>query len=527
VRDRGGPVYFVAVRKPGTKGQAVNLSTKVESLSFKDAERKADVLTLTVDNFDLSNFDDPIWAHGNIIQFTFGYDSELAPLREAVIRSVKGSTKLTIEAHSKDVTLDRIKVRQAWENVTRSDVIRELATRNGYQPEDLQIAESSERFEILTQDNLTDAQMIRKLCEQEGYEFFVDFDGFHAHPRDLAQAPLREILYYTDPGQGDVISWSVENDITRKPGRVRVKSRDPDTKETITGLADNETDDLRDLLQEVKALEEFILEVDPETGATTTSTRKISENQPVAYEEDVAGNQQTQGEAETDAKRRFRKATQRAVKMSMTIVGDPSLLAKAVVKLSGFGTRLSGKYYVQDAAHELSGSGGYLTSLKLITDGYQAKRGSGKGQGGETSAAASALASATQALAQALAASTTPAVIDAAKKVAAAVAQAEDLSIPALKAVIATTTALVRVVQVEGKRATGTEKLVLTEVYAASTALLSLAKRIANQEDAKANGTVNDKDVADARDKVARTTVDPETGETRTFYVDAGNRGKK
>lgn len=512
-RDRGAPAYFVAVRRTGSKaGETVNVSHLVESFEFKDNERKVDVLRLTVDNFDLRNFDDPLWAHGNIVVFSFGYDGDMAPIREAVIRSVKGSLKLEVEAHDRAVEMDKIKIRQSYENVTRSEVIRLIAERNGYSGDQLNLEETNERFEILSQCNQSDAEYVRKLCEQEGFEFFVDFDGFHAHSRDVGQAPIREYVYYTDPEQGWVINWTVENDITRKPARVRVKSRDPITKETVTGVADNQTDEERELLQELKALEE-ILTIDGESGAVSTEPAP-GKTQPVAYEQDVPGNMQSAEEAQTDARRRFRKSTQRAVKMSMELVGDPGLLAKAVVKLTGFSTRLSGKYYVKEVTHNLSGSGPYVCSVKLITDGYQRRFGAGKGQQNRTTANANALAAALRALDDAAALVNTASVNSAVARTL----QVGNTAVnggqtkPQLNALVKAAGGLTRVVKSAGNASTGDERNRLTGVLAAAGALYALAKRLANQEDVEAKGKLNTKDVVSPRTKKERIDISGESG---------------
>ena len=49
---------------------------------------------------------------------------------------------------------------------------------------------------------------------------------------------------------------------------------------------------------------------------------------------------------------------------SITMMGDPGFVAGQVVALAGFGTAIDGRYYVDEAAHEVS-SNGYKTTLKL------------------------------------------------------------------------------------------------------------------------------------------------------------------
>lgn len=527
--DRSAPVYFVAVRKAGEKGEPLNLSSKVLSLRFTDEERKADKLSLSVDNFDLANFDDPVWAHGNILQFTFGYASHLSPMRECVIRKVTGARQLTIEAHGMSVVMDRVKRRESFENMTRAEVVEIIAARNGYSGETLAVESTDERFEVITQNNLTDAQMLRKLAHLEGKEFFVDYDGLHWHTRDLEQAPIRELVYYSDPDQGDILDFNIENDITRKPGRVRVKSRNPETGETITGLADNETDTDRAVLQETKATEELLF-LDAESGATETGSRQIPTDQPVAYEQDIASNVQTEEEAKTEAKRRYRKATQRAVKMTMTIVGDPTIVAKSVIKVSGMGNRLSGKYYVQSVSSEVSGGGEFTQQLKLITDGYQRRFGTGKGQGQKMEAGLGALSSALRFVVEAVQPVSDSQIVSGVERIIAkgvALGKSGGTDRAGLAGLARSAGRVAGLLKQLVRKGQAEQPAEYEGLYNALQNLARIAKALANIEDAEAKGKLNTADVADARAKVPRQTLDRETGTFKTVFVDARSRGKK
>jgi phage protein D len=108
VRPRSEPVYYVRVKPEGGGDERVDLSEKVLSFQFEDAEKKADKLVLTVDNWDLANFDDPVWRKGNILEVAWGYPGEMAPAREVVIQSVKGFQALNIEGHAKSVLMNKV-----------------------------------------------------------------------------------------------------------------------------------------------------------------------------------------------------------------------------------------------------------------------------------------------------------------------------------------------------------------------------------------------------------------------------------
>lgn len=522
MRDRGAPAYYIAVRRSGkgAKAEYVDLSTKVESIRYHDTERKADVLSIVVDNFYLENFDDPTWTHGNLIQFAYGYESGLTPMREGVIRGVKGAQKLQIEVHGKAVIMDRVKIREKYKNTTRSEIIEKIARRNGYGPETTFIQKTSERFEVLTQPNLTDAQMCRKHANLEGFEFYVDFDGFHWHERKLDKAPIRELIFYTDPGQGDIISFDITNDITRKPARVRVKSRDPLTKKTISARADNSTETDAANLQEGKPTEEFRTYVDAETGNTTDKTVPLE--QPTAHEDDRASNGQTEAEVKTEAKRRYRKGRQRAVEATVDIIGDERIVAKSVVLISGWGTRLSGKYYVIEVTSDVAGGGGFGQQLKVITDGYQKKSGGKPNKGPSTDDLKKLLIDLTRAGAQ-MESATIRAAAErfgrGALKILSANPKGDDfarLATGALK--------YARVIQGQSMTLSAGDQQKAGPLINQVADFGGKANELADSTGGTNRGKLNKKDVKDPNELTQKTTVDEETGDTTTKFSDKGGR---
>ena len=304
---RDAPAYYVSVSPEGEPAQALDVTDRVLTLEFEDNERKVDRLKLTIWNEDLSAFDDPIWAVGNIINFSFGYAGLMAPVREAVIRKFSGGRSIAIEAHARAVLMDTVPRRRTFENMTHAEIVRQIAGENGYTSEDvLFIDDTEDRPELTAQSNFTDAQFVRKLAHRNEFEFFVDFDGFHFHPRRVGQKPLKRVVYYTGAGQGDIINFNVTSNLTRLPGSVRIKSRNPRTKETIDKEASNDTDKDRDVL----AKEVFVQ--DPATGKLVSQSRTASEAV-------VADEASSEEEADRKAKGKYRRSQQKAVKMDLSL----------------------------------------------------------------------------------------------------------------------------------------------------------------------------------------------------------------
>jgi phage protein D len=375
IHPRTEPTFFVRVAPEGAGTERVDLSERILSFVFEDSEKKADKLVLSVDNWDLSSFDDPVWKKGNLLEVSWGYPGDMAPARECVIQKVTGFQQLAVEAHAKSVLMNKVARCRTFENVRRSDVVRQIARENGY-GEALQDIEDTEHvLPLVTQARMTDAQLLRRLADREGFEFYVDFDGLHFHQRRLGQKPVRALRWYTAPEVGEVLSLNIENDVTGKPGAVSVRGRDPVAKKDIDARGSN-AETQRDSLAPVIEL------VDPETGATRLERRNIAENIHSTAEHSA-------DTAKREADARYRRAQHLTVELSATVLGDPSLLAKTVVELQGISQRLSGKYYVKEAKHKIDGSG-YTVELKCLRDGTSELGGApSKGKPNTSSAAES------------------------------------------------------------------------------------------------------------------------------------------
>lgn len=356
VVNRTAPLLTVKLQ--ATKSQEFRIVTdRILSFKYVDAERKADKCTITVDNSDLSNFDDPAWTKGAKIKVTWGYPGAMSPERTCVITAVKGFRQLSIEAKAESIVMNRIVQCRSFENKKVSDIVKSIANENGFSGRQLHVDDTGETFETITQARMTDAQFIRRWASRVGFEFYVDFDGFHFHERRLSEQPIRVLRYFTDD-RGDFIGDpSIENDITAKPGKVKVKGRDPLKKKDHNAEASNSTDTERDSLTEITDV------IDPETR--TTFERETT----VGSETTEVTADATEESAKKRAKAKFRRVQQVAVKMNANIVGDPLLFAKTVVQVEGMGKRLSVKYWVTEITHDLAASG-YVCDLKLVSDGH-------------------------------------------------------------------------------------------------------------------------------------------------------------
>lgn len=362
-QPKTNPVIYILLQAEGKpESERVDISDLITSFSYEDSEKKADLVKITVDNWDLGFFDNPIWTPGNRLLVTWGYPGVMAPVRSCIIQKIKGGRTLSIEAQSDAVLMNKVKKTRTFDNVTRAEVIKRIAGEYGYGGSRVDVQATLTRYEHICQTAETDGQFVKRLAESEHFEFFVDFDGFHCHERRMGQRPARVLSYYLPPDVGDIIDFDVDNDIFAKAGQVTTKGRDTIAKKDVGGEAsDSKTE--REALNPVTEI------IDPATGLSTFQLAASSADlKPTTAT--------TNAQAKREADGAFKRSVQTTVKLSLDLVGDPGIAAKSVVEVRNISKRLSGLYYVNEITHTID-SGGYKMKMKCSTDGTNKAPGAG------------------------------------------------------------------------------------------------------------------------------------------------------
>jgi phage protein D len=411
--DRSQPIYFVKVA--GMNGERLDLTERVLSFSYEDSDKKADKLVLTVDNWDLSNFDNPIWRKGQILEASWGFPGNMAPTRQAVIQKVTGFQTLNIEALDKSILMNKVAQVRTFENMRRSDIVRKIAEENGYGPEVQDIGDTEHVLPHVTQAGMTDAQFLSHLAQIEAnWVWYIDDLGFHFVQRPFNQDPVRVLHWFTPPEVGEIISINVENDVTGRAGEVIAKGRDPLHKRDFTITAGNagtrrlasspalEIFGIPDALSYAiansdvligKGLSKLLPAPKPPpkpkvktkkngngsgldiVGGTYVILNKLN---PATIINTASRVIHAIADADGPGKHRadgaWLRDQQNTVQLTAHVLGDPNLLAKTVVEFRGISQRLSGLYYVEEAKHKIDGSG-YTVDLKCKRDGTSERQG--------------------------------------------------------------------------------------------------------------------------------------------------------
>jgi hypothetical protein len=344
----------------------LDLRDRLIEFKFQDREKGADLCFLTLENHDLSLYDEEGLDKGSALEITWGYPNNFSPTRQVIVKKSTGFEKLKVEAYGREVQLNRETKCQTFTEKKRSQIVQEIALKGGFKGSDLDIEDTKVVFETVHQAKQTDAQFIKKLAEKEGFQFYIDFDGFHFHKRRLDQTPVRTFTYYHDSDRGDVISIDeVDTNISAKPGAVRLKGRNSKTKENYDVRSTNAATD-RDSLAGV------VLIIDPESSNRRLLRRNASEQVQTS-------GQQNKEAAKREADGRYRNTQLSSVKLKLTVIGDPSLVAKSIIVVNGISELLSGRYYVTEAMHTITDSG-YSVQLTTKRDGVSTRGATSKGE---------------------------------------------------------------------------------------------------------------------------------------------------
>lgn len=358
-RDRSAPgVRVVAVpHARASSGLPIDLRGRVVSFSFEDCADRAAQASLELDNFDLAFFDQDALVGGSLLEVSWGYPGAMATPRRLVVKRIKGFQTLSVEARALSVLMSQQSKTRSWTAARYSDIAHQIAAEQGFVTTDIEL--STEATGTVHQAGESDAQLLRRLAAELGFVFDVDETGFQFHAARRGSPPTHVLTWYSDPGRGEVMSVHVDCELGRRAGRVEVRGRDPIAKRTITASATHAT-------AKRPTLAEVVEVVDPETGSTALQQRNATAS---IHPSAVA----TPMQAAQEADARYVRAEQQAVNLSVQVVGDPTLRAKAVVEMRGISRLLSGKYYVNEARHVIS-SQGYTVELKLSRDGTGLRR---------------------------------------------------------------------------------------------------------------------------------------------------------
>lgn len=252
-------------------------------------------------------------------------------------------------------------ITKAWESRTLRGIAEEIAAENG-----LQLffdVEEDPQYDRRDQKEESNLAFLQRLCEDEGFSIKVTDQKIVIF--DQRSYETKEPIKAITLGVSDVLSWSFssQQSETYKTCVVAWRDMKKKSKDSAGGYDFSKTP-------------EKLGTVDEELEKLRTPDYRAQKNPAINYYSYTDPNVNASGqeyrlrkrvtskaEAERLAKATLRKVNLRRVTGSLTVIGDPSLLAGCVIACEGFGS-FDGNFIIESSSHVVGG-GGYTTSLQL------------------------------------------------------------------------------------------------------------------------------------------------------------------
>lgn len=400
----------------------IDWAARLLSFSFEDKDKGKDKVKIKLENGDLDLID---WfPPGATAAVRWGYPGNMTPWRVIQFTAIKGFREITFEARSLEAVLDRVERVEAYSGTYSQIVQRIVQDRYGFSGRMLHVDDTDTAYDMVCQMAETDAVFLNRLASEEGFVFYIDDTGLHWHAPKYDAPPIR-VIEWKGPGENNEIIGEprLDFDMMRHYSKVKKKALDPEAKKElepgeekgflgiIEELADTLTDtDAKELGKKVASDQifksgymhdpvsgEFTKErvVDLERFKTFVAEKALgSENpefvdfakklavdpgiakqmNPNMVQKMIEASEKVMAHGSALKKKRALAAVR--IKVGLTLVGDPSLRAKEVIRFLGLPKILEGNFYIKRCTHEISA--GYETKLELRKHNPEANPKKGK-----------------------------------------------------------------------------------------------------------------------------------------------------
>jgi phage protein D len=228
----------------------------------------------------------------------------------------------------------RTKNSKAYEKQTLKQIAETIASKHGMS---VTGEIDAVTFTRVTQNRENDLSFLKRISEEYGHVFAIrDSKLVFSRLYDLEKGkPVLAI------DRTDLLSYSIRDKTSNTFKKAVVKYHDP-------------TD---------KTVKEF------EESSNTNADGAAIEDTTADDTIEVRTKAENTNQAQLKAKAAMYRANSRQKEGSITVIGNPLLLAGNNIELTGLGT-ISGKYHIMESTHSIDGSGGYVTNLNLKLVGF-------------------------------------------------------------------------------------------------------------------------------------------------------------
>lgn len=384
------PILRIGWQPSVSRGRSIefdsDLRERVIQFEYTDVSSGADKGKLVMANHDLALFDHEGFRPGARLYVQWGYVHSMHPVRVITIEKAQGFRQLSIEGNVSEARrFLGIQRTRTFENATSFEVAETIARELGFtstRSRSIERGSIVEQRRGITQAGETDMAFLLRLAGEVGAVAFVTGEVFHFHERSLGTAPIKTFTYFTDQVGTIIGDPSIEQSAQGRPGRVVRRGHSNRNRSTVEGVASNREDRSRPLLGEELPVTDPLgfdwTSISRDLGTDSESMEQtIAPPQEDAQADVSTTTAETEEVATSNARQAFRRGEREAVKIDLTIIGDPEVKADSTIRLEGIGQRYSGNYYIKEAVHSV-GSGGYTTKVKLDRNGTSRSGSSGR-----------------------------------------------------------------------------------------------------------------------------------------------------
>jgi phage protein D len=240
----------------------------------------------------------------------------------------------------------RLKTR-AWEKTTLKQIAETIAKEA--EATLLWDSEDNPTFDRQDQKKESDLKFLSRLCEENGLSIKLTDDQIVIFSQESYEKKAAVATYIL--GTSDIMRWDFEQEQSETYKSVTVSYRDPRLKKRGSAGSHRTKESTGKTVAK---------QANPAVNSYTYTDPAADEN---GQEYQLKKRASSIDDAKRLAKAKLRQLNMRRVKGSMTVIGNPSLVAGVVISCQGFGS-FDGSFICENVTHAVSGSG-YTTQLRL------------------------------------------------------------------------------------------------------------------------------------------------------------------
>lgn len=307
------------------KDITTDVSQDIVSLSYSDfIDGQSDECTVIFSNIDGKWFNDWYPNKGDALQISLGYKDQLIEYSKCEIESIEFKRfpdEVTITALSTGIKKAvRTRKSKAFDGKTLKAIAEEIAKAHGFKV----VGEIKDiTIKRATQYQETDVGFLLRLSKTYGHTFkIVDNQLVFTSLEEIKKGDVNRVLSYED-----MLEFSI-------------------------------TDKIKDVAKEAEVRKQDVKQ------KTTAKKRVLAEGETSYDMKVIHTNYGSAEEGQAKAKAALAEENEDKTVAEIRLVGDPTLVAGAVITLTDIG-KLSGDYYINESRHEYDSNEGYTTALTI------------------------------------------------------------------------------------------------------------------------------------------------------------------